>query len=109
MTSQERKEKILSLHKKNPNIYEAFRKMALDKFKQRKYYSARTIIELIRHETREKINDHEFKVNNDFSSLCSRLFVKEYPKYEERFSFRTSIFDDKDLNKAQLDLFNAFE
>lgn len=106
MTSQERKNKILTMHKDNPNIYSAFKKMALHQFgKRKKYYGARAIIELVRWETKERINGGDFKVNNDFSSLCSRLFVKEFPKYEDNFGFRASIFDDKDLDELQLDLF----
>jgi len=99
-----RKQKILDLHKENPNIYLAFEKMALKKFRQRKYYSSRTLIELLRWETEEGTND-QFKINNDFSVLCSRLFVKRHPKYSERFQFRTSIFDEKEIANAQLEIF----
>jgi len=100
----DRKAKILELHKDNPNIYEAFEKKALQVFRERKYYSARFIIEFLRWDTTEGTDDR-FKVNNDFSVFCSRLFIKRFPKYKDKFSFRTSVFDDKDLDQAQLDMF----
>jgi len=103
-----KKEKTLQHHRENIHLYKAFRKMALEKCTQRKYYSAKAIIELIRWETKEASNG-EFKINNNLAPLYTRIFVKEFPEYEEHFKVRKSIFDDKDINKAQLNLFNAFE
>jgi len=79
--------------------------MALEKCLQRKYYSAKAIIELIRWDSTSSSNG-EFKINNNLAPLYTRIFVKEYPQYHEHFKVRKSIFDDNDIDKAQLDLFN---
>jgi len=98
------KEKVLDYHRENPQVYQEFHKMALKKCKQRKYYSAKAIIEICRWDTRVS-SKGEFKINNNAAPLFIRLFLRNHPRYAEHFQLRSSMFDEKELDEAQMEIF----
>jgi hypothetical protein len=52
-------------------------------------YSARTVVEYIRHKTHVKENSGSgFKLNNNHTPYLGRLFAMIYPEYADIFSFR---------------------
>jgi hypothetical protein len=76
------------VEKNGPLVY-AFAKEALRIAAVRKHYSARTIVEVIRHES--AIADTQgkgFKVNNNRAPHLARVFAKAYPNHAALFSMR---------------------
>jgi hypothetical protein len=59
------------------NNFDIFKRFAIEAEKvrsSRRHYSARTIIEYIRHETTLREND-VFKINNNVAPDCARLYM----------------------------------
>ena len=56
----------------------------------RKNYSARTIIEWMRHETLLAEVNSEFKINNNFAPDLARLYIQMYPSRAGFFELRHS-------------------
>lgn len=54
----------------------------------RNHYSARTIIEAIRHETMIADNDRQFKVNNNIAPSMSRIAMELFPILNGLFETR---------------------
>ena len=54
----------------------------------RRHYSARTIIEWMRHNSALSEFDSEFKINNNFAPDCARLYVAMHPDRTDFFQFR---------------------
>ena len=82
-------------HKENPQIYEYFKRYAFKSIERGfKHLSAEFIFNIIRWETPVKTNGDDFKVNNNAKPFYSRLFMKEYPKYEGFFRKRSSKADE---------------
>lgn len=57
-------------------------------FRGRKHYSAKTIVEWMRHEQVVREWNSEFKVNNNATSSLARLFVLRHPRFKDFFEFR---------------------
>lgn len=57
-------------------------------FRGRKHYSAKTIVEWLRHETIVREANSVFKVNNSATSSLARLFVLRHPRFVDFFEFR---------------------
>jgi hypothetical protein len=57
-------------------------------FRGRQHYSAKTIVEWLRHETVVKEANSLFKVNNNATSSLARLFVLRHPRFADFFEFR---------------------
>ena len=81
-----------AFHKKNPRVYEEFKKqitLALSKGKRK--ISAKLIINWIRWnvymETEDEVSPG-FSVNDAYQSRYARLFVEEYPHHKDLFNFR---------------------
>lgn len=72
----------------NYNVYLEFESRALRVAKVRSHYSARTIMEVIRHETIIGELTGIFKINNNFTPDCARLFALQYPGYSKLFEYR---------------------
>ncbi len=68
-------------------LWRRFEAEALKIARRRQHWSARTIIEYLRHETGLR-EDGEFKVNNNAAPDCARLFAMLYPMYAKLFEFR---------------------
>jgi hypothetical protein len=93
--SRNLREKFDEYHKRNPQVYEAFRKYTLQAIQSGyKHFGAQMIIEHIRWRTAIVKGDHDFKINNDFASFYSRMFILEYPSYSDYFRTRTSVADE---------------
>jgi len=83
----------IDYHKKNPQIYEMYKKFAFQAIKsKRPYYSSEMIINRVRWETMTKA-ESGFKIANEMKAFYSRLFVLEYPTYQNFFKQRPSICD----------------
>lgn len=81
-------------HKDNPEIYENFKKYALQAIRKgHKRLSAEFIFNVIRWETRVSAQDGDFKINNDMKPWYSRLFQKEFPEHRGFFETRRSKAD----------------
>ena len=73
----------------NMHIYYAFEEEALNVIDAGyQHYSAKTIIEFLRHHTAIKEGAGEWKINNDATSHLARLFAKKHPTYAGLFEFR---------------------
>ena len=86
-------EQFVKYHAENPQVYEAFKKFALETIRRGfKHYSAKGIYELIRWHTGVSSNDI-FKVSNNYTPFYARLFEKDYPQFKGYFRKRKSKFD----------------
>lgn len=72
----------------NTHVYEEFERRALHVAKFRKHYSARTILETIRHDTAIAELNGEWKLNNNFTPCLARLFALSHPDHKELFEYR---------------------
>lgn len=57
----------------------------------RSHYSARTLVEFIRHETTLKEPDGGYKINNSYIPDCGRLYGLVYPERDHFFECRTMV------------------
>jgi len=81
-------------HRENPHIYEAFKSVTLRAIaKGFKHFSAEAVFNIIRWETTVSANDDIFKINNNFRSGYSRLFVIDFPQHADFFFRRKSKVD----------------
>lgn len=71
----------------NFHIYEEFAKRAIQIATKRDHYSARTIIEVMRHDSIFSENGGEFKISNNRSPDLARLFALSCPSYKDLFSY----------------------
>lgn len=74
--------------KDNIHIYEEFEKRALRVAQFRKHYSARTIIETMRHDTAIRELKGNWKLNNNYTPCQARLFSLMHTEHKELFEFR---------------------
>ena len=72
----------------NPHIYQAFEREALAIARKRPRYSARTIVEFLRHHTLITEKDGEWKINDHATPHLARLFAKNHPMFAHLFEFR---------------------
>ena len=73
----------------NQHIWEAFEKQALLVSERGfKHYSARTIVEFLRHHTTITEKDGEWKINDHATPHLARLFAKRNPMHKSLFEFR---------------------
>lgn len=73
-------------HKKNPHVYELFKKFTLIAIDRgHKQMSAWLIVNRIRWETSVETSGNDFKISNDFIAYYARLFMHDYPQYEGFF------------------------
>jgi len=85
---------FLEYHKTNPHLYAAFKNIALRAIRLGfTNYGAKGIFEIIRWERAER-GDGEFKINNNFAPLFTRLFENEFPQHKNFFRKRRSAFDN---------------
>lgn len=86
--------KLRQYHSENLPVFLTFESEALKLAETgRQHYSARTIIEFLRHQTAVRGND-EFKINNNMAPYYARLFEYRHPEYTGFFEKRTSDLDD---------------
>jgi hypothetical protein len=73
----------------NVHVYEAFEAEAL-KIAARgtKHYSARTIIEVLRHHSALQDTDPVYRINDCWTPHTARLFALMNPQHADLFSFR---------------------
>lgn len=69
-------------------IWRAFEREALRVAERRPHYSAKTILEVIRHHTQLAERGGEFKINNNVCPDLARLFAILHPAREELFEYR---------------------
>jgi hypothetical protein len=80
--------KFEKYHAKNPEIWDEFKRLTFDLIKAgRKHYSADGILHAIRWNTAIRGSD-ERKINNDYSSMYSRLFTANFPEHKDFFEQR---------------------
>lgn len=73
----------------NRHIWKAFEREALEIFNRgQKHYSARTIVEFLRHHSAIRERGGMWKINNDSVPYLARLFVLLYPEANQLFEFR---------------------
>ena len=72
----------------NPHVYDEFEARALQVARVRRHYGARTIMEVIRHDTVVGNLTGEWKIDNSVIPDCARLFALLHPEYAGLFEFR---------------------
>jgi hypothetical protein len=97
-------------HRKNPKVYELFKKYALHLIEdlQVEETSSKLIINRIRWEVFENTKNKEYyKISDAFSSRYARVFVTEYPQYESKFRFSKLRSDDDEFVTKKKKKINA--
>lgn len=75
----------------NLHVYAAFEREALRVLRKGfKHYSARTIIEVLRHNSALADGDAAFKINDHATPGYARLFALLHPEQDRLFDFRDS-------------------
>lgn len=81
-------EKFKVYHKKNPELYKAMEKFALQAAKKRKRFSIWAIAQRVRWYTMIETSGIEFKVSNDYLALYARYIVYKNPELDGFFQFK---------------------
>lgn len=75
----------------NYAIWERFEREANKVYDRgRRHWSARTILEYMRHETALRENEGELKLNNNRAPDLARLYLTLYPERSDMFELRES-------------------
>lgn len=83
------KHKWWDWHKKNPHVYELFKKFTFVAINRgHRNLSAWLIVNRIRWETSIETTGCDFKISNDFIAYYARLFMHEHPEYDGFFRIK---------------------
>jgi hypothetical protein len=74
----------------NHHVYQDFERRALAVSRHRNHYSARTIVEVMRHDSVISESCGVFKLNNRFIPDLGRLFMLKNPIHDGMFETRQS-------------------
>ena len=74
----------------NHHIYQDFERRALEVSRRRNHYSARTIVEVMRHDSVIAETSGKFKLGNRFIPDLGRLFMLKNPVHTGMFDLRAS-------------------
>jgi|TARA_A100001201_G_scaffold142203_2_gene139727 hypothetical protein len=92
---------FINFHKQNPNVYNLFKRFTKQAIKAgHTHLSSEMIINRIRWETSITTNE-EYKINNIYKPYYSRMFMNDFPKYNEFFRMRTSYADEVDFSTIE--------
>ena len=70
-------------------VWTAFERLAVQVWNRgRTHYAAKTLVEVIRHETAIAEVDSDYKINNNFTASLARLWALKHPKRADLFEFR---------------------
>lgn len=76
---------------KNWHVYQAFSDSAIKVWNSGfKHYSARTIMEVLRHRSNIREIDGDYKVSNNIIPDCARLFVLMNPSRSSLFTIKNT-------------------
>ena len=80
--------KFEKYHSANPEIWNMFKELTFQLIKAgRNHFSADAILHTIRFNTAIR-GGKDFKINNNYSSMYSRLFTSNYPEHKDFFEQR---------------------
>jgi hypothetical protein len=80
--------KFEAYHRKTPEIWIAFKDLTFQLIKAgRTHFSADAILHTIRFNTALR-GSKEIKIDNNYSSMYSRMFTSNYPEHKDFFSQR---------------------
>jgi len=85
-----RKQKWWDWHKKNPAVYQLFKKFTFEAIEKKgaKRLGARFVIERVRWETNVETKGSGFKIDDHFIPYYARLFMFEFPEHKNLFNKR---------------------
>lgn len=87
-TPDPKQAKFERYHAENPEIWEEFKRVTFELIKAgRKHYSADGILHAIRFNTAIR-GGKDFKINNNYSSMYSRMFTANFPEHKDFFEQR---------------------
>ena len=74
-------------HEKNPNIYKMFKHFTFELIRKgHEKYSSKAVFERIRwHTDVETDSEENFKMSNNYTPYYARLFMHEFPTYQDFF------------------------
>lgn len=72
----------------NLHVFDAFEREALAIARRRAHYSARTIVEVLRHNSALAENGGQFKLSDWWTPYLARLFALIHPQHASLFEFR---------------------
>lgn len=93
------KDAFTKYEEKNPHVYEAFKKNALELAKAGvRKTSAWLIINKMRWDSMVSVNTElDYKIPNDFIGIYARRFMSEHPEYGSLFSVKSTKQNLQDL------------
>lgn len=81
--------RFIKFHDDNPHVYEQFKFFAFQAIAAGvRKMSSKFLIERIRWDALVTTSAKDFKINNDFTSRYSRMFISEYPVHADLFDTR---------------------
>ena len=86
--AREFRDDFYSWMQENVHVYEEFERRALAVARFRDHYSARTIAEVMRHDTAIRELGEEYKLNGNYVPHMARLFAMLNSAHAGLFSFR---------------------
>lgn len=98
MAASRQDERFIAFHRAHPEVYRAFKRLALSLYARgHHHWGAAAIFEVLRYESAISGKpDDAWKLNNDFRSRYSRLFMAEYAAHPVLSQF----FETRQLRSA---------
>ena len=88
MHAEQFTEEFMAYIEPNLHVYTAFEREALAIARRRPHYSARTIVEVLRHNSALQEVGGQFKLSDWHTPYLARLFVLIHPQHVDLFEFR---------------------
>ena len=81
--------KFNKFHRDNPKVYELFKKFTFEFIEAgAKNTGSKAVIERIRWFTTVETTGKRYKINNNYTCMYSRLFMRDFPQYTGLFRTR---------------------
>ena len=96
-----RRKEWLTWHNKNPSIWIAFERFALEAAEaNRSRYSHWAVMNRVRWHTDIETTGKEFKISNDYIAFYARAFCAKYPQYRNFFKLK-ALKEEQQLRKLR--------
>ena len=98
MLAKDIKQSFIDFHKQNPHVYKKLVDMSLQlKRRGHKKFGIKTLFEVLRWDYAMKTDSLDnFKLNNNYSAMFSRLIMHRVPELRDFFILRISLADNDD-------------
>ena len=82
-------ERFAAFHEANPHVADALETLARQWFARRQKVGMKALVEQLRWQSGIQTEGDEYRINNDFTAMYSRLLITRNPEWADRIETRT--------------------